>query len=269
MVSGDPNAAGNNKKNMFRAVRDSLARLQMDYIDILYVHFWDWSVNIKDLMRDLNEIVLSGKVLHIAASDIPAWVVATGNTIAEQHGWSKFVCYQGSSFFRQIFDCFPGKYNLTERDMEMEIIPMCNANQIATVPWGAVAQGKLTGVKTRENPTNGTRGRVVMTENDFKIQDVVIEIAKEIGKSPSQVALAWIIQKSTSPLLGSRTLEQLEDSLQAVDIVLSPEQLKRLEEISTPKPIFPYTMLGKDTKSTGVLWAPNPMQKTYDFDTNL
>ena len=98
MVSGDPNAAGNNKKNLFRSVRDSLRRLQTDYIDILYVHFWDWSVDIRDLMKDLHEVVLSGKVLHIAASDIPAWVVATGNTYAQEHGLSKFICYQGLFF---------------------------------------------------------------------------------------------------------------------------------------------------------------------------
>ena len=149
--------------------------------------------------------------------------------------------------------------------MEQELIPMCKSLRIATVPWGALGQGKLTGVRTRENPNNAKRGRVTMTESDFKIQDVVLEIAKEIGKSPSQVALSWVLQKSTSPLLGCRTLEQLEDCLQAIDLVLTPEQVKKLEEASkeSPKPIFPYTMIGKDTKSTVQFFITG---KLYDFE---
>ena len=160
---------------------------------------------------------------------------------------------------------FLGKYNLTERDMEQEIIPMCKSHRMATVPWGALGQGKLTGVRTRENPNNGKRGRVTMTESDFKIQDVVLEIAKEIGRSPSQVALSWVLLKSTSPLLGCRTYEQLEDCLQAIDLELTPEQIKRLEEASkdSPKPIFPYTVLGKDTNSSPPLFITG---KLYDLE---
>ena len=103
MVSGDPNSGGNHKKNIYRSVKESLARLQTDYIDILYVHFWDWSVDIKDLMRDLDEIVRSGKVLHIAASDFPAWVVSAANIYAEERGFNKFIAYQGLNDFFFIF----------------------------------------------------------------------------------------------------------------------------------------------------------------------
>jgi aryl-alcohol dehydrogenase-like predicted oxidoreductase len=101
MVPDDPNAGGNNKKNMHRALKESLERLQTDYVDILYVHFWDWSVDYRDLMRDLDEVIKIGKVRHIAASDIPAWVVAAANTYAEQKGYNQFVAYQGNCRLRR------------------------------------------------------------------------------------------------------------------------------------------------------------------------
>jgi aryl-alcohol dehydrogenase-like predicted oxidoreductase len=154
---------------------------------------------------------------------------------------------------------------MTQRDMEQEIFPMCKQLRLGTVPWNALAQGKLAGNRTRENPNAGNRVGVVMTENDFKIQDEVIAVAKEVGKTPSQVALNWTTLKSTSPLLGCRTLAQLEDSLQALDFVLTPQQVARLDEISkeSPKLLFPHNFIGKDTKSAWFLHMP---EKKYEFD---
>jgi aryl-alcohol dehydrogenase-like predicted oxidoreductase len=160
---------------------------------------------------------------------------------------------------------FPGLYNLTQRDMEQEIFPMCKQLRLGTVPWSALAQGKLGGNRTRENPNAGNRASVVMTENDFKIQDEVVAIAKEVGKTPSQVALNWTTLKATSPLLGCRTLAQLEDSLQALDFELTPQQVARLDEVSkeSPKLLFPHNFIGKDTKSSWFLYLP---EKKYEID---
>ena len=152
--------------------------------------------------------------------------------------------------------------------MEQEIIPMSRHLKIGTVSWGALAGGKLS--RTRENPTAGKR-QLVLTDAEFKIQDEVVAIAKEIGRTPSQVAVNWILQKSTSPLLGCRTLEQLEDNLGALEFELTPQQIARLDEVSkdSPAKLFPHNFLGTDTKSTTFLHLPNPVDKKYDFDSRL
>jgi len=254
-VAGDPNAAGNHKKNLFRSVKDSLRRLGTDYIDILYVHFWDWSCPIESLTRDLNEIVKSGRVLHIGASDIPAWIVSEANTIARLRGWAPFVVYQG-------------RYSLVDRSLEQEVFPMSRSHDMGMVPWGVLGQGKLTGKRSRgDEKGHETQRSVAMIESDFKIQDEVIAIAKEVGKSatPSQIALAWALKKTTSPLLGARTLEQFDDCMGALQINLTCEQIKRLDEVSKESPalIFPHGWNGTDSANCQWLYAP---QKKYSID---
>jgi len=251
MVSGDPNAAGNHKKNLKRSVKDTLARLQTDYLDILYVHVWDWSVDIEDLMRNLNEVIQSGLVLHIAASDFPGWVVSAANSIAKQRGWNPFVAYQG-------------KWNLIERDLEQEVFPMCRHFNLATVPWSVLAQGKLT--KTlEENQQQGQRkANVTLSPKEIEVQQVVIAIAKEHNRNPGQVALNWAMHKTTSPLLGCRTLAQLEDNLKALEFTLTQEQIQKLDEVSKNLPaiIFPNNMIGTNTANSPVLMMINPDKYT-------
>lgn len=175
----------------------------------------------------------------ISTSDFPAWVVATANAIAQQRGWTPFTAYQG-------------KYNIGERDLEQEVFPMCQNFNIATVPWAVVGGGKFTGTRTRESdgnkgqPKDTARKTVQMTENDFKIQDVILEIAKELNRSPTQVVVNWTLRKTTSPLLGCRTLKQLEDNLGALEFELTPEQVARLDEVgkNCPALIFPHGFYG-------------------------
>lgn len=243
-MTTDPNASGNHKKNLLRAVNESLARLGTDYVDILYVHFWDWSVDVEDLMRSFDELIRTGKVLHLGASDMPAWLVAYANTVARYRGWNPFVVYQG-------------KYNLVERDLEQDVFPMCKKFNIATTPWCVLGQGKLTGKKTRENQDEGKRSNVKMTEQDFKVLDVVISIAKDINRTPAQVALNWAMHKTTTPLLGPRTLEQLEDNLGALEFDLTPEQIGKLDEASKecPRLLFPHYWNGTNPSNCGWLYV--------------
>jgi len=247
LMNDDPNSGGNHKKSLFRSVNDSLARLQMEYVDILYVHFWDWSVDPEDLMRMYDELIRTGKVLHIAASDLPASIVAEANTVSRYRGWNPFIAYQG-------------KFSLVDRSLDQEIFPMCKRFNMGTIPWAALGQGKLTGRKSRNNvdqkPKKDERSGLDMTETDFKIQDEVIRIANEIGKTPSQVALNWAMHKTTSPLLGPRTLDQLEDNLGALKFDLTEQQLKRLDEVSkdSPNVIFPNYWNGTNVENCQFLY---------------
>jgi len=236
-----PNASGNLKKNLVRVLDLSLKRLKTDYIDIFYLHFWDWTVNPLDVMKFLEDAAIrTGKVLHIAVSDTPAWVVARCNTLADQYGWSPFVAYQG-------------RHSLIDHAMEQEIIPMCKSLGIGVVPWGVLGQGKLTGRNLRnKDEKTGAIGEAQrptnMSESDYDIQDVVIAIAKEIGVTPSQVVTNWSVHLDgiTSPLIAPRTVEQLEDLMRSLDFKLSDEQRKRLEEVSKNRPglIFPTDFIG-------------------------
>lgn len=237
MSFSNPNQVGNSKKNLVRSIKESLKRLDTDYIDILYVHFWDWSVEISTLMHSLDVLVKSGKVLHIGLSDTPAWISAAAQMYAQQNGLAQFVCYQG-------------RYSLVDRAMEQSILPMAQHFKMAGIPWGILGQGKLTGKRTRENKegTDTIRKGIQMTESDFKIQDVVMKIAKKRGVSPSQIAVNWTMNQPgiTSVLIGASKLHHLEDNLKALEFELTEEEFKELKEVSynSPSPIFPYDICG-------------------------
>ncbi|EFC49260.1 predicted protein [Naegleria gruberi] len=240
------NGGGNHKKNLIQSLDASLKRLQLDYVDLFYVHFWDFTVDAKQLIIWLDEIVKSGKVLHVAVSDMPAYQVAIANTYAEDHGLTKFVAYQG-------------RYSLVDRALEQEIIPMTKSLDLGTVPWGVLGAGKLTGKKLRnqEEKSETERKFVEMSQTDYDIQDVVIEIAKELNRTPSQVAINWMISQGVSSvLIGPRTLEQFEDNIKSLEFRLNQEQLKRLNQVSANSPslIFPYNFIGQDTQSASMLY---------------
>jgi aryl-alcohol dehydrogenase-like predicted oxidoreductase len=134
----EPNNRGNTKKAMFESVEKSLKRLNTHYIDVYYVHFWDFTTDAKEVMRNCDELIRSGKVLHVGISDAPSWVVAQCNTLADCYGWNPFACYQG-------------RYSLDNREVEQDIIPMAQQFQMGFIPWGVLGGGKLTGTRTREN----------------------------------------------------------------------------------------------------------------------
>ena len=236
----NPNAGGNHRRSMITAVEDSLKRLKTDYIDLYWLHTWDYRNSIEEVLRALDDLVRQGKILHIGLSDTPAWVVSEGQAIARLRGWTPVSAIQIH-------------YNLVERTSEADMIPMAEHHNITSLAWSPLAGGVLAGKYTmsdleEDNDGNGS-GRKQMSqsmgqlnERSIKIGEKVKEIAQEIGRSPSQVALNWIVQQPEGiiPLIGARKLSHVEDNLQAIDFILTAEQIKRLNEASSFDFPFPY-----------------------------
>ena len=233
---GDVNACGNHRKNLFQSVEASLKRLGTDYIDLLWLHLWDSLTPIEEVMRAFDDLVRMGKVLYIGISDSPAWIVSQANTLATLRGWTPFIGLQI-------------EYSLKERTPERELLPMAKALNIGVTAWSPLGGGVLTGKYNQPNPVDG---RLSMTDQpfqildrDLKIAETVLEIAREIGKSPAQVALNWLRNRPNPiiPIIGARRLSQLQDNLACVDFNLTGEQLQRLDNISAISLGFPQELL--------------------------
>ncbi len=224
----NPNASGNNRKNMMRSVEQSLKRLKTDFLDILYLHIWDDITPIDEVLRAMDDLIRQGKINYAAISDTPAWVVAKGNTLAELMGWSQFVALQV-------------EYSLLARTPERELIPMAKHFGITVTPWAPLAGGALTGKYLR-----GEKGRIKPESNRLNeraeaITKVVVAIADELGVSPGNVALQWTRQQGFSciPIVGATKVDQFKDNLKTIDVTLSDDQLKRLDEASVIQLGFP------------------------------
>src|SRR5580698_9416290 len=234
--SGDPNSGGNHRKNLAQALEASLKRLALDYIDLYWVHVWDSLTPIEETMRALDDLVRAGKILYVGVSDAPAWVVSRANTMAELRDWSAFVALQI-------------EYNLIERTPERELIPMARELGMTVTPWSPLAGGMLAGKYKRADTAR--EGRLAVSPfadfsgRNFDVAEAVTEVAKEIGHSASQVALAWLRQKNTLPILGARTLAQLKDNLGSLDFDLSDEQIAKLDAVSAITPGFPGNFLAR------------------------
>ena len=238
--SRDVNAAGNSRKNMMDSVHQSLKRLNTDYIDLYWVHARDYLTPIEEVMRGLDDLVRAGKVLYVGVSDTPAWVVAQANTIAEFRGWSRFVGLQI-------------RYSLVDRTVERELLPMARALDLAVTPWGIVGSGVLSGKYNRNTDADGrARQREMVTERSLKIAAEVVAVADELGVTPSQVAIAWVRQGEGNivPLLGARTLDQLEENLGCLELTLDAGQKERLDQVSAIAPGFPHDMLRPQAQAT-------------------
>ncbi|RGB35830.1 aldo/keto reductase [Rhizophagus diaphanus] len=241
----NPNFGGNHRKSLVENLDESLKRLNMSYVDILYVHLFEYRTPIEEYMRSLDDIVRSGKALYVAVSDIPSWALSRSNTIAELRGWSPFIGLQT-------------RYNLLDRSMEFDLQPACAEHDIGIIPWGIIAEGFLTGKYTRESANSDSRGQSIakhaQSEKNWKILDEVTAISKEIDRSPVQIALNWIQQKPgiTSPLIGAKTVTQLEENLKSLEFKLTPEQMKRLDDVSQPAELpFPYSFVDQFDKYVG------------------
>src|ERR1700744_718871 len=217
----NPNASGNNRKNMMRSVEESLKRLKTDFIDVLYLHIWDDLTPIDEVLRGLDDLIRQGKVNYAAISDTPAWMVAKGNTLAELMGWSQFIALQV-------------EYSLIQRTPERELIPMAKHFGITVTPWAPLGGGVLSGKYLR-----GEQGRIKpeskrRDEQAEAITKAVIEVADEIGASPGNVALRGTMQQgfSSIPIVGATKLSQLEDNLKTADITISKEHLQKLNAAS-------------------------------------
>jgi aryl-alcohol dehydrogenase-like predicted oxidoreductase len=235
----DPNGGGNHRKVMTEALEASLRRLGTDRVDLYWVHAWDPLTPLEELMRGLDDLVRAGKVLYVGISDAPAWVVARANTLAELRGWSAFAGLQ-----------IP--YSLIERAPERELLPMAAALDIAVTAWAPLGGGTLTGKYRRERRPDGTRvaqgtwGDLYLTDRNLRIVEEVTAIAEETGRSPAQVALAWVRRPRPGvmvPIVGARNLAQLRDNLQCLDFVLGAEHLRRLDDISRIELGFPHDFL--------------------------
>jgi len=246
---GNPNASGNHRKNMVKSVEDSLKRLQTDYIDLLYLHMWDFRTPVDEILRAFDDLVRAGKVLYIGLSDTPAWQASRMQAIAELRGWTQFCALQ---------IC----YSLVERTVEREMIPMAQEMGMGVSPWAPLGQGVLTGKYTRDDLVPGDMSDISsrkainavtgkLTAKNLDIADVAVEVAKEIGCTPAQLAVAWTLKNPAvcSPVVGVRTPAQLEDNLGALDVEISDEQMARLDEVSAVPKVFPMDVLKSPAES--------------------
>lgn len=240
------NSGGNHRLNLVRSVEESLRQLDTDRIDLLYLHAWDFTTPPDEIVRTLDDLVRSGKILYVGICNTPAWRVAQMQTLADLRGWSPFVALQIS-------------YSLVERTVEHELIPMAQAMGLGVLPWSPLGGGILTGKYSHadlsdENDANvsETRKGVIassgyLNEQALTIAQVVGKVADEVGASPSQVALAWTLQNPAvvSPIIGARTLEQAEENFGALSVEFTEDQLRRLEQASAVTPIFPENFIGR------------------------
>jgi len=252
----DPNASGNHRKNLVQSVDASLKRLNTHYIDLLWVHIWDPMTPIEEVMRSLDDLVKSGKILYIGISDVPAWVVSYADAIAELRGWSPFIGIQVM-------------YNLIERSVERELLPMARALDIGVTAWSPLGGGVLSGKynnNRQNNPNeqkryndNNPMSASFVNERNISIATEVQAIAKEMNKTSSQIALNWIRQQPQKqadkgkggvaiPIIGARTEAQIKDDLGCLDFELTEDQLKRLDEKSKIQLGFPHDFMSEAAK---------------------
>lgn len=241
---GNPNGGGSGAKAIMESVHQSLRRLQTDYIDLLWIHQWDWNTPMEETMRTLNSLVTSGKIRYIGVSYAPAWKIAQAQTMAILKDWAPFVGLQI-------------EYSLLERTIEDELIPMGLELGLGVTAWAPLKGGLLSGKYTRANggKVAGSRmdsnGRVALLgEKELKILDKLKEISEVHQSSQADIALAWVMSRPgvASTLIGVRNLDQLEANCSAADIKLSKEEIVALDELSAPPPTFvtayrPYSQM--------------------------
>ena len=234
---GDPNAAGNHRKNLMSSVAASLKHLKTDYIDVLWLHAWDYTTSIEEVMRGLDDLVRQGKVLYVGISDSPAWVVSAANVLAELRGWSRFTALQV-------------RYNLVDRSVERDLLPMAKAFGLAVTPWSVLGAGTLTGKYNR--PSAEPRRNQSASDDQLRLADAINVVAHEVGRTPSQVAINWVRQQTEKaspiiPILGARSEAHIKDNLACLDFELGPEHLKRLDDANPIDLGFPHEFLGSES----------------------
>ncbi|KAG8214331.1 NADP-dependent oxidoreductase domain-containing protein [Butyriboletus roseoflavus] len=254
--------AGNSVKSMYLSVEASLMKLRTTYIDILYVHWWDWETSIEEMMNGLHTLVQQGKVLYLGVSDTPAWVVSQANQYARDHGKTPFVIYQGL-------------WNVMERSFERDIIPMCKAHGMALAPWGVLARGKFrTDEEEERRNQSGEKGRTSFStdwkrnEQEKAVSTALEKVAKEVGaKHVSAVAIAYVMQRTpyVFPIIGGRKVEHLQANLEALEIILSPEHIKDLESVVSFDLGFPTAMIGDGSDYMYLMKNAAYMEKQPDL----
>ena len=234
----DPNAGGNQRKNMMQSVEASLKRLKTDYIDLYWVHAWDFFTPVEEIMRGLDDLVGQGKILYVGVSDAPAWAVAEANVLASLRGWTPFTALQM-------------EYNLAQRTPERELLPLARMRNLSVLAWSPLAGGLLTGKYSHPDgngaSANGPAGQTsrgtALTEQQLPIAQTVQSVATRIGCEPSQVALRWLLDQNIIPILGGTKVEQIERNLASLKLRLTAEQTEQLNTVSRIELGFPHEML--------------------------
>jgi len=260
---GNPNAGGNGRKNIYRALEGSLRRLKTDYIDLYWLHAWDTVTPVEEVVSTLNDLVRAGKIRHYGFSDTPAWYVARAQTLAEKEGKERLVALQL-------------EYSLVQRSIEREHVPVAQELGLGICPWSPLAGGFLSGKYQRRGNTGQGEGRLEITkdipnpnfqrftESNWRILDVVIEVAKQIERPPAQVALNWAATQPgiTSMIIGASKPDQLEENLRFAEFEIPTELRRGLDEVSALESIHPYAffepgMQGMISGGTRVVpWSP-------------
>lgn len=236
LANGDAqnvNLGGNSRKSMQRSVENSLQRLETDYIDLLYLHMWDFTTPVEEVLRSVDDLIRAGKVLYFAFSDTPAWVISYAIAKAQTYGWSAPIGVQVP-------------YSLLGRDVERDVMPMARHHQLAILLWGLLDGGTLTGKYSEAS--DEPRRESSAGERELAAGEVVKQIASELGRSPSQVAINWVRQQAGNviPILGARNESQIIDNLGCLEFSLSDEMIERLNAIANFKIGFPNSFLMGD-----------------------
>jgi aryl-alcohol dehydrogenase-like predicted oxidoreductase len=236
-MSDDINDRGLSRKHIMDGIDNSLKRLQMDYVDLYQIHRWDYEVPIEETMEALHDVVKAGKARYIGASSMFAWQFSKAQYTAQSHGWTRFVSMQNH-------------YNLVYREEEREMIPLCLDQGVGLIPWSPMARGFFAGNRKRDGGGETSRAKsdpfakgLYFREEDFTVAERAAEVAKARGVTGSQIALAWLLNKThiTAPIIGATKMDHLNQAIAALDIKLSDEEVKQLEEPYQPHPILGHS----------------------------
>jgi aryl-alcohol dehydrogenase (NADP+) len=237
VMSDDINDRGLSRKHIMDSIDRSLRRLQTDYVDLYQIHRWDYEVPIEETMEALHDVVRAGKARYIGASSMYAWQFAKAQYVADLHGWTRFVSMQNH-------------YNLVYREEEREMIPFCIDQGVGLIPWSPMARGFFAGNRKRGGGGETTRSntdpfanQLYFRESDFTVAERVQKIAEEHGFSGPQIALAWMLHKPhiSAPIIGASKMEHLDQAIAALDVKLSVDEIKRLEELYQPHPVLGHS----------------------------
>lgn len=234
-MSDDPNDRGLSRKHIMNSIDASLRRLQTDHVDLYQTHRWDYDTPIEETMEALHDVVKAGKARYIGASSMFAWQFTKAQYVADAHGWTRFVSMQNH-------------YNLVYREEEREMIPCCIEQGVGLIPWSPTARGFLgrtraSGDNTIRSQTDQYAHDMYYRDEDFTVAERAQEVAGERGITPTQIALAWLLNKPhiSAPIIGSSKMEHLEQAIAALEIQLAPEEIARLEEPYRPHPVLGHT----------------------------
>jgi aryl-alcohol dehydrogenase-like predicted oxidoreductase len=239
-----PNDVGLSRKHVTQGCEDSLRRLGTDYIDLYQVHCWDGATPLEETLSALTDLVRAGKVRYIGVSNFTAWQIMKSVCVSEANGFERFVCLQP-------------QYSLVERNVEYEILPACKEEGLGVIPWSPLGGGFLSGkYRHGEEPPQGSRISEAVesmeeywdrraTERNWRVLDVVGRISEDTGRSYAQISLNWLLRQEgvTAPIVGARTLEQLEDNLGASGWALDEQQVDELSEASALEDVYPYRFI--------------------------